>query len=215
MNFRNETQLDSHTLERLFREFAVPWPLDGLDVRVRYTRSTPFSGLCSYNTGRINVNIGRKNAYPFPIYTHIARARSTARGWWRPYYAVPAADGYQLATFIFMHELYHWLVKKARRNTRQKESRCDRFAARALVDGFGAVVTDPQGGAVARETWDFQDLDGFVAAALTAPTRRPRIRVKSATPISATPTVTVPAAAAKAAIRPRAKTSPGTQLELF
>lgn len=70
-----------------------------------------------------------------------------------------------------MHELYHWLVKKARRNTRQKEGRCDRFAVRALVDGLGLKVVDENGVTVPRDEWDFQDLDAFVAAA-----RRPIAR---------------------------------------
>jgi hypothetical protein len=64
-----------------------------------------------------------------------------------------------------MHELYHLLVKRARRNTRQKESMCDRFAARFLVERCGSIVRDDKGRLIPREVWDYQDLDGFVAAA--------------------------------------------------
>lgn len=166
MKFCNSTQLDSRRLEQLFRRFADPWPLDGLDVRVRYTRSTPFSGVCFYRSGRIHVNIGRNNRYPYALKTHIARARTTRRAWWRPLYVLELQDEYQLALFIFLHELYHWLIRKARRNTRQKESRCDRFAAVALTRRLGVPLHDGHGGPVAEADWNFQDLDGFVAAAM-------------------------------------------------
>jgi hypothetical protein len=97
--------------------------------------------------------------------THLARARSNVRCWWKPIYTLELADGYQVVLFVFLHECFHLLIKRARRNTRQKESMCDRFAARALVDSHGAVVLDEHGRSVARETWDFQDLDRFVAPA--------------------------------------------------
>ncbi len=67
--------------------------------------------------------------------------------------------------FVFMHELFHLLVNRARRNTRQKESMCDRFATRFLVDRLGAVVRGPDGKPMERGAWDFQDLDRFVEAA--------------------------------------------------
>lgn len=166
MIFHNSTDLDSARLEATFRRFARPWPIDDVRVFVRHTRSTAFSGLCCYRTGRLNVNLGRRNVYPFPIRTHIARPCSTRRGWWRPVYVVAVQDAYQLALFLFRHELYHWLVRRAKRNTRQKEGRCDRFAVRALVDGCGLSVLDAEGRVVPREAWDFQDLDGFVARAM-------------------------------------------------
>jgi hypothetical protein len=72
-----------------------------------------------------------------------------------------------------MHELYHLLIYRARRNIRQKEAMCDRFAARWMVDRFGAIVRDPRGRPVRRSEWDFQDLDGFVAAVLDRRVRRP------------------------------------------
>lgn len=210
MKFRNATQLDSRRLEELFRRFAEPWPLDGLDVRVKYTRSTPFSGVCFYRTGRIHVNIGRRNRYPYALKTHIARARTTRRSWWRPLYVLELQDAYQLALFIFLHELYHWLIRKARRNTRQKESRCDRFASRALTRRLGVQLHDGHGGPVADSDWDFQDLDGFVAAAMRSPTaakRAPRPRRGTVQPLMAA----LHATGASAAAGPRF----GEQLQLF
>ena len=73
--------------------------------------------------------------------------------------ALLAADPYQVVLFVYLHECFHLLVKRARRNTRQKESMCDRYAARYLVDRFGAVVRDEKGRLVPRDVWEFQDLD--------------------------------------------------------
>jgi len=163
--FRNRTHLDSTRLLEMCHAAVDGWPHDGLSVWVRYSRGADFSGACHYSTGRIFVNIGRHNGYPYLLRTHIARAQSSRHGWSREPYTLEISDAYQLALFIFMHEFYHWLVKKARRNTRQKEAMCDRFAARALVDHWGANIRDTAGRLVDRDQWDFRDLVGFVRAA--------------------------------------------------
>lgn len=178
MDFRNSTQLDSDRIERMFLSALEGWPHERLRVFVRYSRGAEFSGSCFYRDGRIYVNLGQKNRYPFRIETCIARARSDATCWWRESYGIEVGSPYELVLFVFLHEVYHWLVRLARRNVRQKESRCDRFAVRRLVDCHGAVVTDRLGRPVVRQDWDFQDLEGFVAAARRpvcrrrAPTRR-------------------------------------------
>ncbi len=175
VRFRNLTTLDTDRLLQMIREAAGEWPLHGLDVTIRDSRSSDFSGTCFYKTGRIYVNVGRHVSYPYPLKTYLARARSSRGRWWREIYSIVVQDPYQLVLFVFMHELYHWLVRQARRNTRQKEARCDRFAARALVDHHGLVVLDSHAVPVARNEWDFQDLDGFVAAAHRVTARRPRV----------------------------------------
>lgn len=149
----------------MFEAAVAGWPHETFAVSVRYSRGSEYSGTCYYDRDQAYINIGRDNRYPFEIKTHIARARSNRTHWWREFYTLELSDPYQLALFVFMHEFYHWLVRKARRNVRQKEGRCDRFAARALVDAHGAVIRDSQGRLVPREAWDFQDLDGFVIAA--------------------------------------------------
>ena len=100
--------------------------------------------------------------------------------------------------FVYLHELFHYLVKAAGRCPRRKEAMCDRFAAAALVNHHGASVTDASGQPVAREDWDFRDLRAFVAAAPRAPLMagpaRPRpipVRVRG-----------LPAAAARQPVRP-------------
>jgi hypothetical protein len=179
---------------------AAGWRLDGVIVRVRYSRGADYSGTCCYRPAKIYVNLGRHLTYPYLMATHLARARSSARCWWKPIYSIRLADAYRVVLFVFLHECFHLLVKRARRNTRQKESMCDRFAARALVDGFGAEVLDESGCPVPRERWDFQDLDGFVAAARRPDRKQPPIG-----------RVTTAASAAPA----RPIRTPQTQLLLF
>ena len=165
MLFHNATQLDGERLEHLFLRHTRPWRHEELTVRVRYSRGADFSGSCYYRDKRIFINLGRRNRYPYRMGTHIARARSNRTHWWREVYSIVLADAYQLALFIYLHELYHALVHAARRNTRRKEAMCDRFAARVLVDHYGCPVVARDGRRVLREEWDFQDLPGFVAAA--------------------------------------------------
>lgn len=181
MRLLNSTSLCGERLLSLLAGPADGWPHGSLDVHVRYSRRRDFSGLCNYRTRRIHINLGRHLRFPYDIKTYLARAQSNARIWWREIYCLRVTDAYQLALFIFLHEFYHWLVRQARRNTRQKESMCDRFAARVLVDQYGAAVLDAQGQAVPRPAWDFQDLEGFVAAARskTAAVRRRRCAARS------------------------------------
>jgi hypothetical protein len=165
MFLRNATALRTSTLAGLFRAAAGAWPHDALRVRVRYSRSAPFSGACYYDRAIITINLGRANRYPFPIDTCVAPARTHPLGWRRERFTLEASDGYELALFLFAHEFYHWLIRLARRNPRQKEGMCDRFAARVLVDHRGAILRDYLGRPVPREAWDFQDLERFVRAA--------------------------------------------------
>lgn len=189
MKFHNRTQLDTARLKEMILCATTSWPDEGLTVFIRYSRGAEFSGTCYYKDNRIYVNLGRQNAYPYRLRTHIARARSNRRGWWREAYSLEMADAYQLVLFVFLHEFYHWLVRRARRNTRQKEARCDRFAARVLVDCYGTVVRDSQGGLAQREEWDFQDLEGFVAAARPLKLRAARRPQPAPGPTSNHPTL--------------------------
>lgn len=162
MILRNTTSLSTSGLLALFCRHTTEYGHDGLRVFVRHTRTAPFSGMCYYREARIVLNIGRAVRYPYRLTTCIARAESDARSWWRELYTVDVADAERLALFVFLHEFYHWLVFRARRNPRQKESRCDRFAVRALVDHHGAIVRGRDDRPIERSAWDFQDLEGFV-----------------------------------------------------
>ncbi|RME37561.1 MAG: hypothetical protein D6788_09200 [Planctomycetota bacterium] len=174
MDFSNTTSLSDRRLRALFEEGADGWATGRLVVRVRYSRGADFSGTCLYARRRIYINIGRHLRFPYRMTTYLAKAVRRGRTWYRPAYVMPLQDGCQLACFLFMHELYHLLVKRAGRNTRQKEAMCDRFAARFLADRFGVPVLDSGGRPVPRERWEFQDLDGFVEAARDKRTVRSR-----------------------------------------
>ena len=172
ITFRNSTSLSDERLLSSCLAATTGWAVSTIDLFVRYSRGADFSGTCFYATRRVHVNLGRHLVYPYSMATNLARARTVGRRWYRPVLTVELRDGYEVVLFIFLHELYHLLVKRAKRNTRQKEGMCDRFAARYLVDRFGAVVRDSKRRRVAREEWDFQDLDGFVAAARDRPSRQ-------------------------------------------
>lgn len=165
MDFRNSTELDSRRLEAMFVRHAAPFAHDGLTVRVRYSRGADFSGTCFYRDGRIFINLGRHLRYPYMLGTHLAKAQSDHACWWREVLRLTVADAYQLALFIFLHELFHYLVKAAGRCPRRKEAMCDRFAAAVLVDEYHCRVHDTQGRDVPRSAWHFQDLMAFVARA--------------------------------------------------
>jgi hypothetical protein len=176
----NRTRLDSDELRATMLAAVDGWPVRRLRVHVRHSRGADFSGTCYYKRNLIYVNLGAHVRYPYGVRTSIARARSNARAWWKPVYTLELPDSQRLVLFVFLHEFYHWLVHKARRNPRQKESMCDRFATRILVDRFGGRVYDDKGRSVPREAWDIQDVEGFVAAARAA-TRQPGTPRKAAT----------------------------------
>lgn len=185
IEFHNSTDLSDSRLLGLCNAGVAGWAVGTLKLYVRYSRGADFSGTCMYASRRIYVNLGRHLTYPYRMQTNLARAKTVGRRWYKPSCAVILSDGYRVVLFVFMHELYHLLVKRSGRNIRQKESMCDRFAARFLADRFGAAVTGSDGRCVPRGEWDFQDLDGFVAAA-----RDRRAAPRSTRPRTATPVVT-------------------------
>jgi hypothetical protein len=165
MDFSNATQLSDQRLQQLFERHTAPFRHDRLTVRVRYSRGADFSGTCFYREGRIFVNLGRHLRFPYRMNTHLAKAQTRPGYWFRDSYTLTLRDAYQLALFIYLHELYHYLVKAAGRGVRRKEAMCDRFAAKILVDEYGVRLTDSRGRTPDRGSWDFKDLYQFVAAA--------------------------------------------------
>ena len=165
LDFHNSTELSGAKLETMYLDSLNGWSVGRLSVRIRYSRGADFSGTCIYADRRIYINLGRHLVYPYGMKTNLAKVKTIGRGWRRPIYVVELKNAYHLALFIFLHEIYHLLVYRAGRNTRQKESMCDRFAARYLVDRLGIAVRTERGERVPRGEWDFQDLDGFVASA--------------------------------------------------
>lgn len=165
MDFKNTTSLSSALLKETFLQVTEAWPADRLVVRVRYSRGAEFSGTCIYDTHRIYVNLGRTLRYPYRMETYCARGRKAWGTYYKPGSWIELCDGYQVCLFIFAHEFYHWLIKQAGRNTAQKESMCDRFAAKILLQDYGCELRDAHGKILSPGAWDHQDLLGFVAAA--------------------------------------------------
>lgn len=171
MQFENQTELASGRLRDTFLRHTAPYRHDALQVAVRHTRKADFSGACYYRDARIFVNVGRRNRYPYSFVTHVAKARTHRTHWSREALRLTVADPYQLALFVYLHELFHYLVKVSGRKTGRKEAMCDRFATRVLVDEYGCPLETPRGLPAPRELWDFQDLHGFVARAPKQPTQ--------------------------------------------
>lgn len=165
MELTNSTTLGTDRLRAMFEPHLIGWKCDRLKVRLRWSRGAEFSGTCRYADRVITINLGRTNRYPYRMDTHVARPRRNRTHWWRPVCEIELRDAYQLALFVFLHELYHWFVRQSRRNTRQKEGMCDRFAARVLLDEYGCRLADSHGRVLPREEWDFRDLLGFVQGA--------------------------------------------------
>jgi len=175
MELINSTSLCTGRLGSMILPRVRGWKCDRLVTRIRWSRGAEFSGACHYDRRLITVNLGRHNRYPYLLNTQAARPRSNRTHWWRPACRIELGDACQLVLFVFLHELYHWLTKQARRNTRRKEGRCDRFAARVLVNEYGCRMLDEHDREVPREDWDFQDLDSFVQGARSKRVRRPRL----------------------------------------
>lgn len=174
MYLRNTTRLDTGTLQRLLLRHTSPWRHDGLRVFVRYGRGADFSGRCYYREGRILVNLGRQNRYPYRLATYVAKAQSYRTHWTREIYYLVLPDAFALVLFVYLHELYHHLVYAAGRCPRQKEAMCDRFATRVLVEQVGCPLVDGRGAPAPRSNWDIRDLDAFVSGApREAPAARP------------------------------------------
>lgn len=165
IELNNATALSTLRLLTLFTTETAGWRTGRMVVHVRHTRSADYSGTCYYDRGLIYVNLGRHLQYPYLMGTYLARSVTVGRRWFKPVYSIEIKDAYELALFIYLHELYHLLVRKAGRNVRQKESMCDRFAARRLVDLCRCPVRDGKGRLVERADWDFQDVERFVARA--------------------------------------------------
>jgi hypothetical protein len=189
MEIINNTKLDTGRIEAMFLRATEQWVAPSLKVTVRYSRGAVYSGTFASKFPRIYINLLDRNRYPLRIETGIAKAHSLGEAWWKPSYHITAENDYQVALFVFLHEFYHYLIHRARRNSHRKEAMCDRFAVRYLFNHCRLTVFDSAGNPVPRNTWLFQDLDAFVAtrktvtaevrAARRPKNRKPTARIKA------------------------------------
>ncbi len=169
MEIINRTELDSRKIEAMLLRATTGWDVPKLRVTIRYSRTTKYSGTFMSNPPRIYVNIGKHNRYPMKIETSIARAKSIGRYWWKPAYHIRVETPYQLVLFVFLHEFYHYLIHRARRNPYRKEAMCDRFAVKYLIEHCKLKVYDSSNTPIKKSIWLFQDLEEFVTNARTKP----------------------------------------------
>lgn len=173
MDFRNRTSLLDTRLYPLILRHTEPFDHSAIRVRFKHSRGAQFSGSCYYRTSTLNVNISPRNSYPYALSTHVARPQSNATHWWRELYELTLADAYQLALFIYLHELCHYLIKRAGRSVKRREGACDRFAARVLIDQYGCPLRDSHGREPPRDSWDILNFDSLLDDAPRATEPRP------------------------------------------
>lgn len=167
MEIVNKTELDSKKIVSMILKATNSWQTPRLKVTIRYSRGAKYSGTYIANPPRIYVNIAKNNRYPMKLETSIAKAQTIGRYWWKPIYHIRLENPYQLVLFVFMHEFYHYLIHRARKNSHRKEAMCDRFAIKYLVENYKLKVYDSKNTPVEKEKWLFQDLEGFVRNART------------------------------------------------
>lgn len=163
MDYRNSTTIDDAWLYPAVLRYTWPYRHQDLRVRFRPSRGADFSGACYYKSGRIFVNIGRHNRYPYTFATQTATRRGVGGAAVR--FSLVVADAGELALFVYLHELFHWLVYAAGLPPRRREAVCDRFATRVMVDHFGCALLGADGAQAGRAAWDVDDLAALVANA--------------------------------------------------
>ncbi|MBN2250811.1 MAG: hypothetical protein JW724_01885 [Candidatus Altiarchaeota archaeon] len=124
MRLINETKIETGRLHDLAEGFET----EGLEVRIKRTRrnaETPYSGICRFREGRIRVSINPKNLYPVPV-----RVGSPFNpGAWK-HYLMESPE--ELACFIFLHELSHYMDHVNNVPVRCKQTRADLFALKRM-----------------------------------------------------------------------------------
>lgn len=124
MKLYNSTGIDTSALER----HAAEYDTGDLHTYVRLIRrgaKTPYSGVCYYKRARIRVSINPRNLYPVPV--RVGSPFDSRK--WR-HYMMNSPE--QLAEFIFLHELSHYLDYKNGVPVRCKQTKADMFALKRM-----------------------------------------------------------------------------------
>ena len=119
MRIENRLPIDVSRMIEKARAFDT----DGLYVVFKPTRKgakARFSGVCRFVEKRIRVSVNLDNTYP--VKQRIGSPFKKAEGF------VEFHDMQELAEFIFWHEMSHYLDHENGRNTRNKQTKADRFA---------------------------------------------------------------------------------------
>ena len=124
MKVYNSTDIGTEIIEK----HAAKYETENLRTYLRHIREgaqTPYSGVCYYKEGRIRVSINPRNLYPVPI--RVGSPFDASK--WR-HYMMGSAE--QLAEFIFLHELSHYLDYRNGIPVRCKQTKSDMFALKKM-----------------------------------------------------------------------------------
>ena len=119
MHVENRLPLDVSRIIDKAREFDTT----GLHVvfkPIKKGAKAKFSGMCRFKKKRIRVSVNPNNTYP--VRQRIGSPFKKAEGF------VEFQNAQELVEFIFWHELSHYLDHENGRNTRNKQTKADRFA---------------------------------------------------------------------------------------
>jgi len=124
MEIINQTSMDVNFLHDYVKEYNTE------DLRVymkdiRVGARVPYSGVCYYKKGRIRVSINPKNRYPLKIRVGSPFNKES----WR-YYDMNSYE--DIASFVFLHELSHYLDYKTGVPVRCKQTKSDCFALKKM-----------------------------------------------------------------------------------
>ncbi|MEM2918858.1 MAG: hypothetical protein QXY62_05115 [Candidatus Altiarchaeota archaeon] len=111
-------------VEQVLRSYVATYPVENLLVKISYTKknsSVQYSGVCYYKRDKIRVSINPKNFYPLKIKVGSPFDRSS----WK-FYKMNSAE--ELISFIFLHEISHYLDYKNGLSTKCKQTKADKFA---------------------------------------------------------------------------------------
>lgn len=130
MKIFNTTSIDAGVLE----EYAGGCDTQNLRVFIKDTRKgsyAPYSGVCYYREGRIRVSVNPRNLYPVPVRVGSPFRASS----WNHYFMKTPED---LMSFVFLHELSHYLDFRNGIPVRCKQTKADMFALKRM--GFVNVL---------------------------------------------------------------------------
>jgi hypothetical protein len=124
MELINQTSRDMDFLQDYVKEYDT----EGLRVYMKDIKAgarVPYSGVCYYKKGRIRVSINPKNRYPLTLRVGSPFNKES----WKYYQMKTYED---IASFVFLHELSHYLDYKNNVPVRCKQTKSDNFALKKM-----------------------------------------------------------------------------------
>ena len=121
MKLLNKTDFQ---VDSILNDYVKDYPVENLSVKVVHTKEnarTPYSGVCYYKKDKIRVSINPKNKYPLQIKIGSPFDKAS----WEFYHMNSPEE---LVSFVFLHEISHYLDYKNGIATGCKQTKADKFA---------------------------------------------------------------------------------------